>query len=312
MGTEGNHLVVHPLGHATGFPFNVIERIRVRQHAHLPRAFGGPRQNGPQLLDLGRFQRAFLWRTAACCSLSQDYPALCDGIFTKFHSVSLAGVTCRCGSLFEAVTIPNRAFAGEVGHFEILCQFQRIHGASIFAKAAEHAPRSIIGEVRQHFPTGGVVTLPAHYNQVLGAGQRAQIAANTQRFAGLWIVIQPWRAAIALRHHRPPQRQPAKSPSAPCLSTTARSSLALATAPSATTTQPLTRRLSFCEKQHAGSPTAALLAPRCTSLSSPAACARAPSSKPVSLALSTAPTPPTAALSAPALISSPTHASTIR
>src|SRR5260370_2294003 len=206
MGTEGNHLVVHPLGHATGFPFNVIERIRVRQHAHLPRAFRGPRQNGPQLLDVGGFQRAFLWRTAACCSLSQDYPALCDGIFTKFHSVSLAGVTCRCGSVFEGVAMRNRAVAGGVGHFEILCEFQRIHGASIFAKAAEHAPRSIIGEVRQHFPTGGVVTLPAHYNQVLGAGQRAQIAANTQRFAGLWIVIQPWRAAIALRHHRPLQR----------------------------------------------------------------------------------------------------------
>src|SRR5260370_21603167 len=99
MGTEGNHLVVHPLGHATRIPFNVIERIRVRQHSHLPRAFRGPRQNGPQLLDLGRFQRPFLWRIAACFSLSQDYPALRDRIFTTFHSVSIAVATSRWGTL---------------------------------------------------------------------------------------------------------------------------------------------------------------------------------------------------------------------
>src|SRR6266481_4010351 len=115
--------------------------------------------------------------------------------------MSLAGVACRRWPLFEAVTIPDRAFAREVGHFEILRQFQRIYGASIFAESAEHASRSIIGESRQHFPSRGVVTLPAYHDQVLRAGQRAQIAANTQRLVRLRIIVEPRRPAIPLRHH---------------------------------------------------------------------------------------------------------------
>src|SRR6266446_2803368 len=120
--------------------------------------------------------------------------------------MSLAGVTCGCRSLFEAVTIPDRTFAREVGHFEILRQFQRIHGASILAESTEHAPRSVIRKVSQHFPSRGIVALPAHHNQVFRACQRAQIAANTKRLARFWIIIQPRRTAIPLRHHRPLQR----------------------------------------------------------------------------------------------------------
>src|SRR5438094_10409752 len=120
--------------------------------------------------------------------------------------MSLAGVTCRCRSLFEAVTIPDRAFTSEIGHFKILRQFQRIHRASIFAESTEHAPGSIIAEVRQHFPARSVIALPAHDNQVFRARQRAQIAANTERLARLRVIVEPRRDAIPLRHHRPFKR----------------------------------------------------------------------------------------------------------
>src|SRR6202158_6148805 len=115
-----SHFVVHPFGQSCGFALNVVQRMRVRQHTHLPYPFRRPRQNGPQLLVLGRLPGAFLRRSARCFTLPQDEPALCDGIFAKFHSVSSAGVAGGCRPLFEAVTIPNRAFAREVRHFEIL------------------------------------------------------------------------------------------------------------------------------------------------------------------------------------------------
>jgi hypothetical protein len=100
----------------------------------------------------------------------------------------------------------GRAFARVVGHLKILCQFQCVDRASIFAKSAEHAPRSIIRKGREHFPSCGVVALPAHYDQVLRASQSAQIAANTERFACLRIIVQARRATVPLRHHRPFQR----------------------------------------------------------------------------------------------------------
>src|SRR5260370_11129627 len=141
------------------------------KYTHLPwPPFRRPRQNEPQLLNLGRFQRVFLRRIAAYLSLSQDDPALCDGIFAKFHSVSLAGIARGSWPLFEAVAIPDGAFAGEVCHFEVLRQLQSVHRASIFAESAEHAPRRIISKARQHFPARGVVALPAHHDEVLRTG----------------------------------------------------------------------------------------------------------------------------------------------
>src|SRR5207248_11799002 len=83
--------IIPPLPNSTLFPYTTLFR------------------SGPQLLDLGRLQRAFLRRSSKCFSLSQDDPALCDGISAKFHSVSSAGIACRRGPLFEAVTVPDRA-----------------------------------------------------------------------------------------------------------------------------------------------------------------------------------------------------------
>ncbi len=115
------HLVVHSFGQARGFAFNVVERFRVRQHAHLPCAFCRPIQDGRQLLNPRRLQRTFGRHLAKCFSLPQDDPALCDWVFAKFHAVSSARVTRRCGPLLQAVTVPDRAFAGVIRHFEILC-----------------------------------------------------------------------------------------------------------------------------------------------------------------------------------------------
>ena len=82
---------------------------------------------------------------------------------------------------FEAVAIPDGAFAGVVGHLEILRQFQAIGGAGVFAEAAEHAARSIVGKSGENFAPRGFVAMPADDDQVFRARQRAKIACDAQR-----------------------------------------------------------------------------------------------------------------------------------
>ena len=184
----------------------MVQGLRVRDHSHLPGPFGRPRQYGPDFLDLRRLKRTLLRRLRNEFSLTQDDPALCDGIFAKFHAVSLTGIARGCGPLLQPVTVPDGSFAGVISHFEILRQLQRIRRTGILAQPAEHAPRGVIGEVRQHFSARRIVALPSHHDEIFRASQRAQIAANAQRFAGLRIVIQTRRAAVALRHHRALER----------------------------------------------------------------------------------------------------------
>ena len=43
-------------------------------------------------------------------------------------------------ALFQRLSIPDHAFAGIAGEFEILGQFERIRGTGILAQSAEHAP----------------------------------------------------------------------------------------------------------------------------------------------------------------------------
>src|SRR5260370_18676261 len=73
----------------------------------------------------------------------------------------------------------------------------------VLAQPAEHASGSVIRKGSEHLAPRGIVTFPTHHNQILRAGQRAEIAANAQRLARLRIVVQPRRATIAFRHHRP-------------------------------------------------------------------------------------------------------------
>jgi len=90
---------------------------------------------------------------------------------------------------FEPMTVPNGAFAAVAGQLEILREFEAICGASIFAQAAEHAARGIVRKRGEHFPARGIVALPAHYNQIFRAGQRAKVAGDAERFARLRIDI---------------------------------------------------------------------------------------------------------------------------
>ena len=57
--------------------------------------------------------------------------------------------------------------------------------------------------MRQYFSPGGIVSRPTNDDEVFGARQGAQIAANAKSFAGFRIVIQARRAAVALGDHGP-------------------------------------------------------------------------------------------------------------
>ena len=51
----------------------------------------------------------------------------------------LPGVMRRSGAFFEAMAVPDRAFAGVGGHLEVLGEFEAIGGAGVLAQSAEHA-----------------------------------------------------------------------------------------------------------------------------------------------------------------------------
>src|SRR4029077_7276832 len=109
----------------------------------------------------------------------------------------LSYISLWCGAFLEPVTIPDRAFPAVVGHLKVLCQFQCVGWTGVFTQTAKHAARSVIGERGQNLSPRRVVSLPAHHNQVLRAGQRAQVARDAQRFPGLRIFVQPRRSAKA-------------------------------------------------------------------------------------------------------------------
>jgi hypothetical protein len=108
----------------------------------------------------------------------------------------------RRGSDFEAMTVPNGAFAAVMSHFEVLRQFQAIGGASVFAEAAEHAAGGVVSEGGEDFAAGRVIAQPADDDQIFRASQRAEIAGNAERFASFGIDVQTRRAAIAFGDHR--------------------------------------------------------------------------------------------------------------
>ena len=91
---------------------------------------------------------------------------------------------------FQAMAIPDGAFAAISRHFKILGQLETVSGTCVFAQTAEHAARSIVGEMGQHLAAGGVVALPSYYDQIFRAGQGAQIARDAERFAGFGIDVQ--------------------------------------------------------------------------------------------------------------------------
>src|SRR5438445_1710883 len=210
MGPQRPHPIVNSVGDPAGLAFNAIERLKMRDDPNLHRAVRGQFQQGLDAVRVIGAERASIL-SERVLTISHTHPTASDRVLTKFHTGNLqaatsANVSRRRRSLLQAVAVPNRPFTGIGGHLKILRQFQTIGGTSILAKAAKHAARGVVGKRGEHLAPRSVVALPANYNQVFRAGQRAKIARDAQRFAGFWTVIEPRRAAIALGNHRPLQR----------------------------------------------------------------------------------------------------------
>jgi hypothetical protein len=109
----------------------------------------------------------------------------------------------RLRTFFQGLAVPDPAFSGVAGEFEILREFEGIDGACVFAEAAEHAAAQIIGKVGKFFAAGLFVARARYHDQILRTGQRAQIAGDAHGLVGIGIHIQPRRATVTLGHLRP-------------------------------------------------------------------------------------------------------------
>jgi hypothetical protein len=109
-------------------------------------------------------------------------------------------------ALFQGFAVPDPAFAGIAGEFEILREFEGVNGASVFAEAAEHAAAQVVGEVGEFLAAGVLVAGAGNHNQILRTRQRAQVAGNAHGLVRVGVNVQARRSAVALGHLRPLQR----------------------------------------------------------------------------------------------------------
>src|SRR5579859_6393340 len=86
MSSDGAHLVVHAFGHSPGVAFDAIQGIGMRQDPNLPCAFGRPGQDGGLFFDGAGIERTRQGCVAQRFPLSQNNPALRDGISSDFHA----------------------------------------------------------------------------------------------------------------------------------------------------------------------------------------------------------------------------------
>src|SRR5580704_3768442 len=80
----------------------------MRYNAHLPRALGGPAQDGWLFFDDAGVERAGLGGLVQIFSLPQDYPTLRDRISSNFHAECFNGPGCdarteNCGENHPAI-----------------------------------------------------------------------------------------------------------------------------------------------------------------------------------------------------------------
>src|SRR6516164_8667339 len=188
VSAERAHLVVYPFGHPPRVVFHPVQRVGMRDRAHLPYSFGGPCQNALHFVCSSRIKWARRFALLPALRLAAYNPALCYWISSDLHEF-LSSVASRRWTFFQSVPVPDRAFAAVVRHFKILRQLQRIGRAGIFAQAAEHAPRRIIGKRGQHLSPRCVVALPSHHDQVFRTRQRAKVASNAERLSRLWVLV---------------------------------------------------------------------------------------------------------------------------
>ena len=112
----------------------------------------------------------------------------------------------RLVAFFQCCLVEDHAFAVVKCDLEVLRQLQRIGRTSFGAQAAEHAAAQVVAPRNRLFALGCRVALALHYDQLLRAGQRAQVANDAHRFAALRIDLQAWQSAVALVHNRTVQR----------------------------------------------------------------------------------------------------------
>src|SRR5690242_12136108 len=74
-------------------------------------------------------------------------------------------------AFLKPVPVPDRAFARIGSHLKVLGKLQAVSRAGVFTQTAEHAARSIVGKCGEHLAPGGVIPVPAHYDQIFRAGQ---------------------------------------------------------------------------------------------------------------------------------------------
>jgi hypothetical protein len=106
-------------------------------------------------------------------------------------------------TFFQRLAIPYPAFAGVTGEFEILREFESVYGTRVLAESAEHAAAEIVGKIGELLAAGLLVARAGDDDQIFRAGQRTQIAGNAHGLIGVWIDVEPGRAAVTLGHLRP-------------------------------------------------------------------------------------------------------------
>src|SRR6202035_6191165 len=94
-----------------------------------------------------------------------------DDIRPSLRSFS---VLRRLRTLLQRFAVPDPAFAGVAGEFEVLGEFEGVDGTSVFAEAAEHAAAQVVGEVGEFLAAGVLVARAGDHDQVLRAGEGAK------------------------------------------------------------------------------------------------------------------------------------------
>src|SRR5208337_4759479 len=73
-------------------------------------------------------------------------------------TIVLFPILRRLRAFFQHLAVPDGAFAGVSGEFEILSQLQGIDRTSVLAQPAKHTAAEVVGEVSQFLATGGFVS----------------------------------------------------------------------------------------------------------------------------------------------------------
>src|SRR5271169_2114781 len=92
----------------------------------------------------------------------------------------LAFIDLWFGTGLQSFPVPDESLAAVLGHLKVLSEFQGVSRTGILAKAAEHAPAQVVGELSKFLAASHGIALAPHNDQVLGAHHSTQIASDAQ------------------------------------------------------------------------------------------------------------------------------------